>query len=454
MERYFGTRQFSARPVLARAAWGLTLAVMATGLLQAQQYALPGSNNYPPAGAMMPGQMGLGQMAQPPMAQNGPIHQPPMHMASPLAGGPAAAQGNQFTDVYGNPIIMQTSYSPSGPEGFYGGGYGGGPGDPMAVDFGGYTEDQIGPHYFDVSFGAVFLKSDDLLADVGSLGSITAGAAAPRILNPSTELGDYDTGWQIALRYDLGALSVLEATYMGLYDIGYTDTVNSNQATINPPNQSNQLFTVFSSFGVPFPIDGLDDAENLTADYQADLQSTEFSIRRYWVGNNPRISGTYLLGFRYVRMTEDFNFDSEALLGNTSLFWGGENDILGFQFGGDGWFGLRQGLRIGIDGKAGVYNNRYKFAATGDFADVGNSPDDYALSTEGNNVAFVGETGVSIVMDILPSWSLKFGYNALYIDNLAMVGANIDTTNFVPATFFVKDDVLYHGFNAGTEYVW
>ncbi|QEG34674.1 hypothetical protein [Bythopirellula goksoeyrii] len=466
MGRYFGTRQLSARIVS-----GFAVAVMATGLAYAQQYALPGSNNYPPMGQgqMMPNhpelsQMGLGQMPQRPMPQSGRIQQAsmppgmgPVNMASPLAGGPAAAQGNQFTDVYGNPIVMQTSYCPSGPEDCYGGGggaYGGGPGDPMAVDFGGYSEDQIGPHYFDVSFGAVFLQSDDLIAGVGPMGSITAGPAAPRILNPSAETGDYTAGWQIALRYDLGPLSVFEATYMGMYDIGFSETVNSQEVTTNPPNQPNQLFTVFSNFGVPFPIDGLDDAENLTSDYQADLQSTEFSIRRYWVGNSTRISGTYLLGFRYVRMTEDFNFDSEALLGNTSLFWGGENDLLGFQFGGDGWCGLRQGLRIGMEGKAGVYNNRFKFAAEGDFANIGNSPDDYALSTAGNNVAFVGECGVNMVMDLLPSWSLRCGYSVLYMDNLAMVGPNIDTTNFVPDTFFVKDDLLYHGFNVGTEYIW
>ena len=376
-------------------------------------------------------------------------------MASPLAGGPAAAQGNQFTDVYGNPIIMQTQYCPPGPEGCYGGVYGGAcPGDPMAVDFGGYTEDQIGPHYFDVSFGAVFLQTDDLLAGVGPLGSITAGPAAPRILDPNTELGDYDAGWQIAFRYDLGPLSVFEATYMGIYDLGYNDTVISTQVTTNPPNQPNQLFTVFSNFGVPFPIDGLDDAEVLTADYQADLQSTELSYRRYWVGNSPRVSGTYLLGFRYVRMSEEFRFNSEALLGNSAISWGGGNDLLGFQFGGDGWYGLRQGLRIGLDGKVGVYNNRYDFSSVGNFANIGNAPADYAVSTAGDNVAFVGETGINMVMDLLPSWSLTFGYKVLYMDNLATVGPNIDTTNFVPATLFVKDDLLYHGFNIGSEYVW
>jgi hypothetical protein len=327
-------------------------------------------------------------------------------------------------------------------------------GDPMAVDFGGYSEDQIGPHYFDVSFGTVFLQSQTLLDGVGPLASITAGPAAPRILDPSASGDSYEAGWQVALRYDLGPLSVLEATYMGLYDFGFNDVINSVDVTTMPPGQNFQLFTVFSNFGVPTPIDGLDDGSVYSLQYQSDLQSTEFSFRRYWVGNSSRISGTYLLGFRYVRLTEELNFNAEALAGNSSLQWADENDLLGFQLGGDGWLGLRQGLRVGCEGKAGVYNNRFKFSGTGDFAEVGNAPDDYAVSLDGNDVAFVGEAGVSIVADILPSWSLKGGYHAYYIDNLATVSSNIDTTTFVPATINAGNDALYHGFSAEAEYVW
>jgi hypothetical protein len=376
-------------------------------------------------------------------------------MASPLAGGPAAAQGNQFVDVHGNSIVMPANYcAPAGP------GYGA-PGcppgggnycDPMAIDFGGYSEDQIGPHYYDITFGAVFLNPETILDGVGPLASVTAGPAAPRILDPSASLDDYEAGWQIGLRYDLGPLSILEATYMGVYDIGFTDTVNSVDVT--DPSQNNQLYTVFSNFGVPIPIDGLDDGATYSLNYKSDLQSTELSYRRYWVGNNPRVSGTYLLGFRYLRLTEDLNFNTVALLGDSNLNWGSTNDVLGFQFGGDGWVGVRQGLRVGCEGKAGIYNNRWEFQGTGDFAGIGNAPPDYSIPADGNKVAFIGEFGANIVADILPSWSLKGGYNAMYIDNLASVAGNIDTTTFVPATINAGSDALYHGFSVSTEYVW
>jgi hypothetical protein len=426
-------RKYGTRPLFARLALGLGVAVLGTASLEAQVAYQSASN-------------GNFHMASP----------IPTQMASPLAGGPAAAQGGDFMDAHGNPIIMPASYCPPGPGACYPGGPGGGAyGDPMAVDFGGYTEDQIGPHYYDVSFGTVFLKSDKLFAGIGPLASVTVGPAAPKVLDPGTNSGQYEAGWNIALRYDLGALSVFEAAYMGLYDIGFQDTVNSTEATTTPPNQPNQLYTVFSNFGVPVPIDGLDDGETYTTTYKSDLQSTELSYRRYWVGNNPRISGTYLLGFRYVRLTENFDFDAQALLGNSLLHWGGSNDLLGFQIGGDGWLGLRQGLRVGCEGKAGVYNNRFEFDATGNFpADIQTAPDDYAAGSEGDQVAFVGEAGVQMVADILPSWSLRGGYHVFYIDNLATVTANFDTSTFVPANLSSKADVLYHGFSAGAEYVW
>ena len=84
--------------------------------------------------------------------------------ASPLAGGIPAAQGQAFMDAHGRSVVMPASYcSPAGGGCYPGGmgGIGGAYGDPMAVDFGGYAQEQCGPHYFDVAFGTVFLQGED-----------------------------------------------------------------------------------------------------------------------------------------------------------------------------------------------------------------------------------------------------------------------------------------------------
>ncbi|NOY40722.1 MAG: BBP7 family outer membrane beta-barrel protein [Planctomycetes bacterium] len=392
-------------------------------------------------------------------ARGGQGRPAPPFPASPLAGGFPAAQGDAFMDAHGRPIVMPASFNQSCPSG-PGGGYCP-TGDPMAVDFGGYsTPDQSGPHYFDFSADVVYLQAADVFTNVPAFTSVGIGLG-PGIptnpqLNPSGEGENYKPGFQVAARYDLGPLSVLEATYMGLYDFGFTQAVRS--VDVAPLNQDNQLFSVFSQFGFLPLISEFDSASVHQISYESDLQSTEFSYRRYWVGANPRVSGTYLAGFRYVRMTENFAFSSITNLGggNGNLTYATENDLLGFQLGGDGSICLRQGLRLNTEGKAGIYNNRYKFDSTSNVTSV--APN-LQPATDGNQIAFVGEAGVSMVADIWPSVSIRGGYRVLYINSLVNVGDNVVTTAFTnPATpspaLETQGDALYHGFHGGIEYVW
>ncbi|HYO26462.1 MAG TPA: hypothetical protein VEQ85_16090, partial [Lacipirellulaceae bacterium] len=209
--------------------------------------------------------------------------------AAPLAGG-VAALGDSYVDVHGNPIVMPASYSQNmmGDSCYSAAQYGGPCEDPGAayVDFGGYGPDQCGPYYFDVALQTVVLTNDDAFQDVGPFGSI--GPLGPPILEPQSLNDEYTPGWQIAARLDLGPLSVIEATYMGIYDFGFSQTVNS--VDVAPGGLDDFLFSAFSNFGDPVAIAGLDNGSVYSLDYQSDLQSTELSYRRYWVGYSPRIS--------------------------------------------------------------------------------------------------------------------------------------------------------------------
>ena len=381
----------------------------------------------------------------------------PAFPASPLAGGQDAAYGGQFMDAHGRPIVMPAnccSASPGGYGGYCPDGCAGGYGDPMAVDFGGCYPDQCGPHYFDVAFGVVFLQGENLFKDAGSLTSVGV-AGADRRLNVENDFAEYEPGWEIAARYDIGPLAVLEATYMGMYDIGYTDGVNS--VDVAPGGVDFQLFSSFSDFGTGTLIPGIDDGQRHAVNYRADLQSTEFSYRRYWVGHNPRISGTYLLGARYLRFTDDFTFDSRGLvtpLVETALLrWSGQNDLVGMQFGGDAWICLRQGLRMGYEGTIGIYNNRFKYDNIGTFS-AGTAPPDFANAAEGNQVAYASESEVSLVADIMPSWSIRCGYRVLYLNSLVTGENNIKQTSLGLTTFSDQAGLLFHGFQGGMEYVW
>jgi hypothetical protein len=410
------------------------------------------------------------------LAQSGQAQAPNMP-ASPLAGG-QAAMGGAYMDAYGNPIVLPAQYAEGcpgyGPECQSCGPYGpcddgacygyGGYDENAYADFGGYSQpDQCGPHYFDVAVSGVALRPEEIFNDVPPLANAGVGIFDPGtgqtipdrpLLDPQNEYGDYEPGWQIAARYDIGALALLEMTYMGIYDIGFNDSVLSADVNNGTPNS---LTSVFSQYGT-VPIIGLESVNRFTLDYQSDLQSTEFSYRRYWVGYNPRITGTYLAGFRYIRMTEDMTFDSEAGGGqdDASLLWSDENDLVGAQLGGDGWICILQGLRIGAEAKAGIYNNRFKFRHATAVPDPSITNVDFTV--EDDQVAFACEFGVDMVADILPSISLRGGYRAMYLNSLATVGNNIFPNEFVDGVgdtqVLTQADALYHGFTGGIEYVW
>jgi hypothetical protein len=392
--------------------------------------------------------------------------QAPGMPASPLAGGMAAAQGNQsYVDAHGNPIVLPASYCQNCSP--YGGGcpdgqcYGDSSGcmdgcsssTPWA-DYGGCSyPDQSGPHYFDIAVFSVFLTPDRVFKDVQPFAS--AGNSGARFLDPNRDFDDYEAGWAIAGRYDLGPLSLVEATYMGIYDIGFHDTVLSTDVSNSPFG----LDTVFSNYGLnPIPNTEFDAGSAYSLQYKSTLQSAEVSYRRYWVGYCPRVSGTLLAGFRYIQLTEDLNFDATANIGTQqvpivstgNLLWASTNDFAGGQFGGDVWVTLRQGLRLGTEGKVGIYNNRYTYQHSTSISNYSNV--DFAQS--GNQVAFAGQSSIDLVADILPSFSLRGGYQLLYLSSLVTVGNNIDPANAASTAVLTQADAVYHGFHIGLEYIW
>ena len=427
------------------------------------------------------------------------------------ASGLFSREKSPYVDAHGEPIVVPASYGEpyAGPEGYaeYGSygcdgcgydgyacdGYGGtcgpmghhghyggftgpmpmGPGgtDPPVgydlmndVGMEGYMVDQRGPHYFDARVEAVTLTRDETFGRVVDFTSLNVDG--PIVLT-STQLDyDFETGFRALGRYDICPLSVLEFGYMGIYDFeseaSFTDPLPVDADTGN-------LFSLFSEFGtnpVNVPVEGgpMPETERSithTIRIDSDLQTGEMTYRRYWVGYFPRVSGTVLAGFRYTRMKETFTFITigEARADNFTI---AENDLAGFQTGGDIWIGLMQGLRVGAEGKAGIYNNHYTLHNQIITTPLGTTPPTLSEQFEDHNVAFIGEASVDLVADILPSWSIRAGYEVLFINSLVLAGENFNTASpyglpgqaeRVPYVFD-QGDALYHGGHVGVEFIW
>lgn len=424
--------------------------------------------------------------------------------------------GSQYVDAHGNPVVMPAQYCDScGP---YGGGceypgygapaYGScGPGCGCAGCGGGFNNgygayagqcgpgteppfedglenfsllppgrtEQCGPHYFDVRMEAIVMTREEAFRTPVDFSSLNV--AGPIVLS-STQLDfEYEGGFRILGRYDVGPLSVIEFGYWGL------ENLNSQAQFVNPDADTFSLFTDFVRdpdvvpSTVTDPGGALPWTERSTLhriSLESELHNGEFNYRRYWVGFNPTVSGTLLAGFRYTRLREDFQFytqgGEELTFAPASATYDEniKNDLAGFQTGGDIWFHVRQGLRIGAEGKVGLMNNHYTltntFTAFGQNDDSG-PPPNFSERFEKDQPALAVDGSVDVVWDVSPSWSIRAGYEVLFLNSVLLAGENFNTGTvyndeqgvLLPERVpFVNNqgDAFYHGGHLGLEYVW
>jgi hypothetical protein len=400
-------------PTTRRIAWTFIILSLHAGSTAAQ-FAGPGSPAMVPPGSPP---AGVGVMPA--------SHGMPMGGGGPMFVDPASAYGyGEACDAYGNPI-----------------------GSPFGGHGTGAGWDQCGPHYYDFSADFLYWRRDRSAEPPVDL--VARGAGGPIVLGSDNLDMDYEPGFRVTGRLDLGPLSFVEAAYFGTFFWEESAQVTGN----------GDLFSVFSGFSPPGFLE-TDFADLAAITLESELHSSEINWRRYWVGAHPAVTGTWLMGARWVRLTEEFLFQTRVT-GPPAAFMdynvSTENDLVGFQAGGDMAVCLRQGLRLVSTGKAGIYNNRTKqftrIAAT-------TLPPNFAESADDNSVAFVGEGGVSVVADLLPSFSFRAGYEVLFLNSIALGANNFNSIAPFPGggvrVPFVEDDgkALYHGFHAGVEYVW
>lgn len=439
----------------------------------------------------------------------GPLAQPGFVAGGPgaLAGAGHAAMGapmagvGAFVDAHGDPLVMPAQYCGPVAGGGYCPGYGGGmPGGAGGDPFGGawMNTEQCGPHYFDFSAEYLHYFRDDSPFSASTVFStngfvnddntvITSPFDDARVALRSGDVNSEDgDGYRLTARIDVGALSVAEFSYSGMY---WEDDAVALQ------NGATRLFSVYSLWGSA--TNGDFDAVGVTAgaptgsdfeetgnaerhmlEYSSELHTAEASYRRYWVGFNPRVSGTFLIGFRYTNLAEELAFSSFTTVGSPltaksiRIASEADNDLAGVQVGGDMWITLLQGLRIGGESKLGLYNNDYNVRSL-----VAASDGDPAFSStllSGDQAAFMIEAKLMAVADLTPSWSLKAGYELLFISDLATVGDSTalaqpygdinNISQFLPTappagvapSVAANNDgeAFFHGFTVGAEYIW
>ena len=183
-------------------------------------------------------------------------------------------------------------------------------------------------------------------------------------------------------------------------------------------------------------------------DYDTNLYNAELNVR--W-NLDSRLA--LLAGFRWVNLSENLQgslIPSEGFppFWNTST----TNNLFGLQIGADGKIWGRGAFSINGLIKAGAYvNHEEESTGVSIFKIV------RPTSATTNHAAFVGEIGLTCKYQVNQALALKVGYEALWLDGVALAPGQIQETYLTPpdtehALGVSSSGVFLHGATAGLEY--
>ncbi len=165
------------------------------------------------------------------------------------------------------------------------------------------------------------------------------------------------------------------------------------------------------------------------------------------------LHSSWLIGARYLRLREDMVYTTETESGGMTYRLKTDNDLVGAQIGTDLFLCLTPRFKIGGEIEAGVYgtNSRQRTNVSCDQACIRQERD------HDNDAAFIGEAGVMALFRATPRLTLRAGYQALFIDGVALAADNFNTASpFSNRATFVDNtgNLVMHGSSLGFEWTW
>lgn len=268
-------------------------------------------------------------------------------------------------------------------------------------------------------------------------------------LNPLLFTDDLDFDYEPGVRVRLGRKNgpcshcdACEIEYLGIFDWDASATlVDSNN--LNLPGALGS--------GV---VNGIVTAEEVRINYESSLHSIEANCVKCYCDDGCR-RVELLCGFRYLRLDENLNIASNNVNQVDAIYdIDVDNNLYGFQVGvrARGQCSCRWGWEA--VGKAGSYGND---ARQSQFI-IDNLPGTpFNLrpptgASEGS-VAFVGELSLTPMYKLNEIWTLRGGYNLLWIEGVALAPDQLDFTDTPTSGTSIDtgSGVFAHGFSAGLE---
>jgi Putative beta barrel porin-7 (BBP7) len=237
---------------------------------------------------------------------------------------------------------------------------------------------------------------------------------------------------------------------------------------------------------VPFYIDGtaltqnsydpgpFDQSTRQTIDYTSDYSSFELNYRvKQRLGRdrmvmdpngcwhrdaNPGFEREFLVGLRFMEMGEQLDWRAEDIrvgnsndLGNDGRYFiTTENDLFGIQLG-TGMTYQSKRWSLGVSGKGGTYINDASGSTALNL--TVDDTNDYTNFFREDELSFIGEARLLGRFHLTPSFSLRAGYEFMFVESVALAPAQ---ATFIPEFAFLNTagDPFYHGASFGIEGYW
>lgn len=274
--------------------------------------------------------------------------------------------------------------------------------------------------------GALFLNRDHPKARPVSQIVRTADGAP---LWDATDLRmGTETGLDLAFLVALCSALDLEIRYFGI------DGWDASQVVSDPGG------VTFNGFGLTTT----DLSQRV--DYFSRLYSIEVAIRPRVIDSIPLV-----LGFRHVQLHENFEVRRlDPLPEAPDLGAHTRNYLYGFQLGVEPYlFGAGTPLRVEGVFKAGIYGNH---ASQSSFSPVAGT----VVEATDNRTSFVGEAGLTLAYRFSTYFTIRGGYEVLWLYGVALAPDQSSTTNFLSPTSQLNDKstAFLHGATVGLEFVF
>jgi hypothetical protein len=271
----------------------------------------------------------------------------------------------------------------------------------------------------------------------------TFGPAGPVALRTDSLRPEFDAGGKFTIGRRIFDCYRVEGTYLGSYDwqdeVLVTDNINVDLST---------FLTGFDA----------ENAQSVFLAMESSMHSGEVNLR-YWADMPPGpFDVSYLVGARYMRINEQYNFVADIPGTDTinDALVNTENELWGVQIGIA--FSVLKTTRwwIDFDMKGGIYNNNAA-VTTSFIQSVGGVETETGDTVNRDRTAWMGDFALVGNWQMTPSLTFRIGYQAIFINGLALGNDNLvnnsDLYGTNEARLDDRGELAYHGPTIGLMWI-